>query len=223
MKHIILIFTSLLCLSIPILAQEKLIDPLGKQYNFSSQEIQKLDEQGNISYRFSKPQMGKISWLDLSDPFRILLYFSELNQILFLDSKLSDIGQAVNLDELNLLNPAGIANSKNGGIWVLDQSTQSLVLLNNHLSVDFTIPVRVFDKLPDARWFPMQEWKQNLYLLNPGSALYVFDLYGRLFHKISINARAIRSTAKGLMIVYSDQKARYIQNTNELDSLIKKP
>ena len=210
-------------LSFSVEAQEIIIDPLKQEYRLTPGELQKLDQQGNVLYRFSKPIFGKLSRVDLSDPFRILIYFSELNRIVFLNNKLSPIGEAVDLDKLDLLNPAGIANSKNGGVWILDNSSQSLVFLNKHLVTELKVPLRIFNDSQALGWFDMQEWKQNLFILLPGKTLYRFDLYGQEIQKIPVSAITLRSSSKGLRLRFPNHESLFIPGTSEIVPLKKKP
>jgi len=183
------------------MSQEIKRDVLGNQYVLSHLELQKLAEDGSVKYRYTNLLYGDIHWVDYSDPFRLLIYHADLNQLVFLTNRLSPIGEGIDLDLLTYNQPAGLCLSKNGGFWLLDKTKQQLVLVNKQNQQELAVPVRLFNWADGKTWFHLLEWKNNLYILQPGERFYVFDLYGQQIKKSDTDAIALQLAESGINLI----------------------
>jgi len=178
-------------------------DPMGNFYLIQEEQVVKIDSLGQVIYTFSDPGLGDISWVDASDPFRILIYYRSFNQLIYLDRTLSPLGDPVFLDELEIFIPAGICRSSQGGFWVLDQTSSSLI----HLDADLKQKVNIrLDGIMDQadNWFPMLEWKERLYICRKGQEIFLFDLYGTQLKNIPAKANGI-SSYNNMLLFIGDQ------------------
>ncbi len=179
-------------------------DPLGHFYLVQEGQIRKIDSLGQVMYTFSDPEKGQVSWLDASDPFRILVYYRTFNQLIFLDRTLSPLGDPVRLDDLEIFVPAGICRARQGGFWVIDQSNSSLIHLDADLNRQVDIRLGGINTNQMESWFPMLEWKERLYICRQGQNVIQFDLYGTQLINIPVKTMGI-SSMDNMMLFIGDQ------------------
>jgi len=207
-----------------IRAQEQsLTDIKGNIYEWNDHEIKKSDQAGKLLFTWQKPSGGSISWIDPADPFQILTYSAETNKIIWLNNKLSPIGDPFNLSELNIFDPLGLCASKDGGIWVLDGSSNMLFKLDKRNKALISVPVRIFESIDSDKWIQMLEWKQYLLFLDPAKQLWIADLFGQILKKTPVTATAMQASSEGLILLSGLQKTLYQPHTGQFKSLIKKP
>jgi hypothetical protein len=199
------------------------VDIQGNTYKWSAFEIKKLNSSNEIVFTWQNPSGGAIQWVDVSDPFRILTYSKELNQIIWLNNKLAPIGDPVHLSDFDLLEPIGIGMARDGGIWLLDAASNHLVKQSKRMETEISAPVRIGEILTEQTWIQIAEWKQFLALLLPGKQLWIADLFGQVLKKIPTEAQELRSASEGLLLISPSIKAIYRPDTGQLNSLIKKP
>jgi hypothetical protein len=182
-------------------------DPMGNFYLVREDQLLKTDSLGNILFTYSNPVLGNIQWIDPSDPFRLLVYYRSFNQFITLDRSLSPIGDPVRLDDLELFSPLGICRSNQGGYWLIDGPSSSLVKLNSKL--EKSVNSRVTGLMADnARWLPMIEWKERLYICIPEVRIFQFDLFGTSIKNIPAKSGSFGYS--GLYLIFSGSQGYYI-------------
>jgi len=67
-------------------------DHLSNCYIISSDKLYKYDPNNQTKFLYSDMSLGEISSVDASDPYKILLFYKELSEIIFLDNTLSALG-----------------------------------------------------------------------------------------------------------------------------------
>ena len=193
-------------------------DIKGNIYQWSDHEIIKLDPQKQVLFTWQNPSGGTITWIDPADPFQILTYSAETNKL-----KLSPIGDPLDLSELNIFEPLGLCAAKDGGIWILDRTTNNLLKLDKRNLIQINAPVRIYESNNTESWIQMIEWKQYLLFLIQGKQLWVADLFGQILKKIPSSATAMQPSPDGIILLSGSQKTLYQPHTGQLKSLIKKP
>jgi hypothetical protein len=77
-------------------------------------------------FTHNEKSLGNIKNIDVSNPMRILLHYSDANMVLFVDNTLTEMGrvqlQNFGIYGQNIL----VANSKMGGFWIYDPIQQSI-------------------------------------------------------------------------------------------------
>src|SRR5438552_190098 len=64
-------------------------DNLGNFYTVREDELIKYLPNGKMFARYSNLKLGSISAIDVTNPLKILLYYRDFQQIIFLDNQLS--------------------------------------------------------------------------------------------------------------------------------------
>ena len=182
-------------------------DPLGHFYLVNEDQLIKSGKKGDYLFTFSDPGLGNITWIDPSDPFRILVYYRSFNQLVFLDRTLSPIADPVSLDETDIFSPAGICRSSQGGVWLIDEINSSIVKLNSKLEKTVNTRFSGISTGSNNRWLPMIEWKERLYICIPDSTIIQYDLFGTRIKNIP--ARAESFGFSGLSLLFTGSHGAY--------------
>ena len=153
-------------------------DPMGNVYVVNDNNLVKYDATRCLSADYTNPHLGRIHSIDVSDPLRILLYFRDHNQILWLDNYLSEIRSPLFLDELGMDQALLVCASSQGGFWVFDGLTAELKYFNAQLQiVHQSMSLNVIMD-PDIPPVFMMEKNRQVFLNVPGTGILVFDRFG---------------------------------------------
>ncbi|HBF88806.1 MAG TPA: hypothetical protein DDX39_09205 [Bacteroidales bacterium] len=110
-------------------------DKLGFIYVVNKESIKKYTPEGILKHTYSNAKYSEISSIDATNPMRILVFYKEFNQVLFLDNTLSEIRSAISLDDLNVESPELVCSSYDSGFWVFNGFTKQLLYFNNNLQL----------------------------------------------------------------------------------------
>lgn len=154
-------------------------DQLNNLYLINKSEIKKLDKNGQIT-RFSNNLFGDISILDISDPFKILIYNKDFNKIQYLDHTLAPISDLIFLDELAYYNVQSICQSVKGGFWIFDKNLAQIFYIDQDIktkqkSVQLSELVDVNEEYNEVF---MLEKNDYIYLGIEKQGVLLFDSYG---------------------------------------------
>ncbi|MCF6241588.1 MAG: hypothetical protein L3J74_09615 [Bacteroidales bacterium] len=161
------------------------LDNLGFLYLYENNNLYKYSATGDLINRSTELSYGKLSVFDASDPYMLLLYYQDLNRIVFLDNQLAQIGNPIDLDKLELFQVDKVCKSKEFAIWIYDDFDKRLIQYGfNPRGILNEINLSLLN-IPGKVNF-MRESGNYLYL-STFNQLYVFDIYGTLIKKININ------------------------------------
>jgi hypothetical protein len=130
---------------------------------------------GKISY--GSISAGEITSADISNPFQILIFYRDFNQIVFLDNKLSRIQPPVNLSEVDIEQASLVCSSGRGGFWVYNDRDNRIVYFDRQLrNINQSM---IITSITGSRQNPvfMTEVQNHLYLHIPGYGILVFDRF----------------------------------------------
>jgi hypothetical protein len=155
-------------------------------YAVKANELTKFDKTGKLLYKYSTNNFGDITFVDASNMLRILVFYKNYLQIVFLDNTLSQNGDPISFDKLGFIQAQLICSSHNSGMWIYDQQNMELVRIDQNLertqqtgnlSVLLNVPMK-----PDY----LIEYDNKVYLNNPGTGILVFDIYGTYYKTIPV-------------------------------------
>ena len=109
------------------------IDNLQNIYTIKNTTVSKYDKKGNYLAEYSNSHYGHIASCDVSDPMRIILFYEEFNQLIFLDNELAEISSPIILDDLNQGQINLACCSEQNGFWIYSQQNQELLHYNKDL------------------------------------------------------------------------------------------
>ncbi len=188
---------------------------LGNLYIIKNAELKKVDFENNQEKNYSNSLFGKISTVDVSDPFRTFLFYKDFNKIVFLDKNLSEIISPIILDDLGYYNVLSVCQSVNGGFWLFDQSLSQLVYIDKNLNT-----VKKSSQLSDLlrqnieqKQVFMLEKNDYIYLGINGEGVLLFDNYGTYLKTFPLLNSGIFQVSNGIISYYKEGKL-YFYNTN---------
>jgi len=190
-------------------------DNFGRLYVYANNSLKKYDKNGNFLSSFSDRTNGKISSIDVSDPYILLLYYEDLNRIVFLDDRLTPIGSPFDLDQFEIFNVATVCKSKRFAVWIYDRFDKRLLHYGfNPKGIINEIKLDPLDIEQEIIY--MLESGNHLYL-NTGKQLLLFDEYGSYLKSFQTE---IKNTfqIRNKHIIYYHDKQLYIKSVNEPDT-----
>jgi len=200
-------------------------DGFGNLYIVQNSELIKINTKDNKKLVYSNFSSGRISSIDPTDPFRILVYYKDFNRILFLDKNLTEIISPISLDDKGIYNVVSVCQSVNGGFWVLDQNSAQLLYLDKHLNIvkKSAVIKEIFDQNTGANQAFMLEKNDYIYVGFENAGVMQFDSYGvyiKTFPSINI---ANFQVIDNVIVYYSDGKLYYYNTQNYQEENVKIP
>lgn len=161
-------------------------DNIGNIYTIKEDELIKFLPNGKFFTRYSNLKLGTISNVDASNPLKILLYYRDFQQIVFLDDQLSVNSEVVSLETLGYEQTDLVCASSNNGFWIYNKQNNELIRFNeNSKKVASTGNLKQIlhtDLAPNY----MTEHNNFLFLNSPESGIYVFDMFGAFSKLVSL-------------------------------------
>lgn len=196
MRYILFIILTLY--GIPSVAQEYVLkirfenftgrfttDPLGNVYQWSGGDIFRYNSDGQQTASYSSRNYGDITYVDATNPMKILVVYDTYSKALLLDAKLT----ANVTIELN--QPGGslirwICLSRQEGYWVFDPVVQTVRKLNDQLQYTLegtplhsftTAEVQIQGIFDTGRWIVLDAGAQGII---------IFDRFGTWVRTIPV-------------------------------------
>lgn len=162
------------------------VDNLGNIFFVKESEILKYLANGNYYNRFSDLKLGEITSIDATNALRVMLFYKDQQQILFLDNQLSQKSDPVSLEQMGYEQTELVCVSANNGFWLFNKSNNELIRFDEHLkkiaSTGNLKQILQTELKPNF----MIEHNGNLFLNCKDLGIYVFDIFGAFSKVISI-------------------------------------
>lgn len=147
--------------------------------------LEKYTPDGQLLFQFNENALGEISCIDISNPFRILVFYQDYGMVIFLDRTLSEINRH-DLSELEISQVQAIATASDNNIWLFDNDSYTLKKISNQNEVllesaDLNLLLSE-DLIPER----MMEFDTRVYLNAPETGILVFDVFGNYIKTIDI-------------------------------------
>jgi hypothetical protein len=163
------------------------VDNLGNIYTVSTDNrLKKSSASGDsLAVYNDVRQFGRMSYMDVTSPLKILLYYREFATIVMVDRYLNIIN-TIDLRKQNIFQARAIGLSYDNNVWVYDEQEAKLKKIDDSGNLlTQTTDIRQFvDAVPD----PTTIIDQNglVYLFDESKGIYIFDHYGAFQRQISI-------------------------------------
>ncbi len=141
-------------------------DRLGNLYIIQDAKIIMYNKSGDSLRAFNSKKYGEITYIDVTDPYKILVFFKDYNLLLFLDNYLSENGPTIDLQELGYDQVSFACQSRAPGIWVFDPLRQKVLRLDESFK-------EIHESINLAQWFS-QKIEPN-FMLEFNNQLFLFD------------------------------------------------
>ena len=195
------------------------VDNLDNLYLFSSSnQLKKLNASGDsIAVYNDVKKYGKATYIDVSNPLRVLLYYRDFLTIVVLD-RLLNIRSVIDLRKSNILQVNAIGLSYDNNIWLYDESNSKLKKIDDQGRLLLETPDfrQLFGDAPSPQ--TIFDHDGFVYMYDSVKGVYVFDYYGSLKNKILITGwKDFRVAGKYIYGLVSDTLQRYQINTFRTD------
>ncbi len=203
--------------SIALNAKSMDIDELGNIYFVKNDNsFVKYNELGDSLANYLALSKGNISYVDVTNPMRILLYYDAYSTMQILDRMLAPKSE-VDLRKVQLYNCKVIAAGAEGFLWVYDQFNAHL----NKLDMDLNFISKGNDLRLQLSYLPiaqyMLEREHQLYMVDSTEGILIFDRYGTYLNTLMI--KGITKIQKiGDQIIYFKNDTLHAYNLKSLAS-----
>lgn len=161
-------------------------DNIGNIYLLHDEELIKYNSSGQLLKKYSSMLYGKITMADATNALKILLYYKDFQQIVFLDDQLSQNSEVISLENLGYEQTELVCSSFNNSFWIFNKQNNELIRFDeNSQPINKTGNLKQILQA-DLRPNYMIEHNSYLYLNCPDVGIYVFDIYGTFNKIISI-------------------------------------
>ena len=153
-------------------------DPMGNVYIIKNNHLVKFVQDYTHAAEYTNLFLGNIHSIDVSDPLRILMYYKDHNQVVWVDNYLSEIRSPIWLDNLGVDQAQLVCSSNQGGFWIFNGLNNQLQYFD--VNLEFVHESITLNSLtgPDIQPTYMLEKSRNVYLNVPGFGILVFDRFG---------------------------------------------
>jgi len=147
-------------------------------------QIIKYDKKGRQEFEYTNNRLGPVGKIAVKNPLTILVYYPDLAVLIILDRTMSVIKE-LNLFDLDIIAPKGIALANDNNIWVYDEVTAILKKISSEGTILFES--RNLNQLLQKQLNPsfLQERNNEVYLSDKENGLFIFDAFGQLKQEIS--------------------------------------
>ena len=154
-------------------------------------ELLKYDADGYFDSRFSFKKFGRIGGVDVSNPFKIILYYADYQCVVLIDGALNPI-KTLFLNEMRVTNAAAMAIGA-GDLWIYDSGLNKFLRFSVDASgfklAQSTPPLSISGLQPNQ----MLIYENMVYLNVPTKGVLVFDQFGKYIKTFDIkNASALQ-------------------------------
>ncbi|MGC4037979.1 MAG: hypothetical protein QM764_18600 [Chitinophagaceae bacterium] len=196
------------------------VDNLDNIYLFSStNQLKKLNAHGDsVAVYNDIKKYGRATYIDVSNPLRVLLYYKDFSTIVTLD-RLLNIRSVIDLRKNNILQVNAIGLSYDNNIWLYDEVNSKLKKIDETGKTLLETPDfrMLFGDAPS----PESIFDQDgfVYMYDSIKGVYVFDYYGALKNKILITGwKDFRVAGKYIYGITNDTLQRYQISTFRVDN-----
>lgn len=165
------------------------IDHYGFIYQINSDDLIKRNGKGEELYRYSNKLLGEITQLDVSNPLRPLLFYSDQGVIAVLDNTLSQQKHIISLNQIGLYQAKCIANSNfDNGIWLFDIDVNEIIKINTHSEITYRSGnLSVILEKMTGPVLKLIEKNKKLYAITKNE-IFILDQFGALLKTTPVSA-----------------------------------
>jgi uncharacterized protein YqkB len=187
------------------------VDAFGNIYLINDNEIVKYNSLGVLQKKFSTKRYGKIDFVDAMNPLKILVYYKDFQQILFLDNQLTASSNMISLESLGHEQSSLVCSSSNNSFWIYDKQNNELCRFDSELKS--LVKTGNLKRILDVDMKPnyMQEHNNYVYLNCPNEGILVFDIYGTFYKTIPLKNLKEFNIVNGDVFYYDNHHLKQYQ------------
>jgi len=156
-------------------------DNLQDVYVYEGSTLKKFSSTGTLLYTHSDKTYGDISAVDVYDPMKVMLFYKDFPQIVYLDNTLSQNGNTINPADMGYPLTQLACISHDNGLWIYDGQVLQLVR--------FDVNLNTFQKTGNLNQLlgitvnpvSLTEYNSYLYLNDTVQGILIFDSFGTYY------------------------------------------
>jgi len=171
---------------IPLNGGAFITDNIQNAYVYSANVLKKYDVHGNMLYQYDNKSYGSISYVDVNDPLKVMVFYKDFPEIVFLDNTLSLNGSPISPADMGFSLATLACISHSNGAWMYD--AQGMQLVRFDLNLNITEKTGNLVQALGMRLNPnyLTEYNSYVYMNDTAQGILVFDQYGTYFKTIPI-------------------------------------
>lgn len=199
------------------------LDQLNNLYAVQRGEVIKMDPAGKVLARYSNKLIGEKAELDVSNPMKVLVFSDEQMKLIFLDSRLAEMREEINLYNEGYEQISLAATSHSNGFWLYDPIEFKLIRYDQYFkkereSLNMAQLLRV-------AFYPVDllEVDNRVYLSDPKHGVYVFDVFGTFLRRIPLKGVSRLKIADSRLFFMRDEQLfafHLVDGTEEMVSVV---
>jgi hypothetical protein len=187
------------------------IDGFGNIYVVNDNEIIKYNALGVLQKKFSTKRYGKIDFVDAMNPLKLLVYYKDFQQIMFLDDQLTETSSMISVETIGYEQTSLVCSSANNSFWIYDKQNNELVRFDAELKS--IVKSGNLKRILDIDMKPnfMMEHNNYVYLNCPNEGILVFDIYGTFYKTIPLKNLKEFNVVNGDVFYYENRTLKQYQ------------
>ncbi len=182
-------------------------------------ELVRFDNNGDSTGFFRSVSNGEVSWIDATNPLRIMLYYQAFSKIVLLDRMLAPKNE-LDLKKLSIYNPSATGISADGKIWVYDFVNARLKKIDDQLNTNLTSnDMRMETQVVPAPT-SLIEKEYKIYACDSAQGIFTFDRFGGYINTLEImGVSKMQVVGKQLIYLKGDTLQAYDLQSFELKKM----
>ncbi|MBP7680152.1 MAG: hypothetical protein KA103_03835 [Saprospiraceae bacterium] len=170
-------------------------DKLQQYYTVTNQNaVTKYDANNRKVFAYQNKRYGKLSFIDATDPFYLLLYYQDFQAVVILDRTLNFVKE-YNLNDWGFYDIKALGLGNDHHVWLYDNRISALKKISEQGNV--IAQSERLHKLVTTQPNIIQVSDNHVYLVT-AEAVLIFDLFGQFLRRLDIpkitNLQAINNT-----------------------------
>jgi len=197
--------------TIPVSGHKTILtDNLNNFYLLTQGTLTKYSPFGKKVVSFSDGSLGNITSADVTNPYRLILYYNNFNQILFLDDAMTILAEPVLLDNYKLFSVRAVSYSPDDGFFIFDEDTYTIKHFNESRKEDFE-SASLYSYLKTHTDSIHLFFRTNrLFLFQPETGLLVFDETGNFIMPVKLSGNPRNITVGQTALFYKNNEGKPI-------------
>ena len=143
-------------------------------------QLKKINANGDSVAAFNDvKKYGNPSFIDVSNPLKILVYYQNFSTVVVLD-RLLTLRNSINFRKMGIFSVKALATSYDNNIWIFDEQDMKLKKIDDDgkVLVETTDWRQLFDEVPAPS--KIIDANNFVYLYDEDKGFFIFDYYGSL-------------------------------------------
>ena len=158
---------------------------MGQSYIVNDvEELIKYDANGIKLFTYFDRTFGKISYIDVTNPFQIAVFYEDFQTVVWLDRTLNPMS-SVSLSNFGFFQINVFGVSSDSHLWIYDNATFQIKKINAQGEIMIE-SVELNNQFPTLNPITIVEKNNRIYLNNPETGILIFDNFGQFIQLLPI-------------------------------------